>query len=197
MGKPRRSKKKGSGGATEAPSKESEKKGSRDGQIEEAGATASGSANALATLSSGPTPATNAGAAVNNTRGDASAGKKKKGKEPASEENKGKERVERSSGVIFMCNSITKPECYKHKVFGLPKGKLEMVERIKPGARLFLYDFDLKLLYGVYRSTSKGGLNLVARAFGGKFPAQVHFLLLRIVVSRSYLLLHFSLVALR
>lgn len=79
------------------------------------------------------------------------------------------------AGYIFMCNGKTKPDCFKYRVFGLPAARIDVVAKIKPSTILFLFDFNLKILYGVFVAASNGILGLEPRAFGGKFSAQVRF----------------------
>ncbi|PSR89409.1 B2 protein [Actinidia chinensis var. chinensis] len=86
---------------------------------------------------------------------------------------KAKEKLSCLSGFIFMCNAMTKRECFRYRVFGLPAWRKEDVKNVKKGMKLFLFDCDLKLLYGVYKATSHGQMNLETSAFGGRFPAQV------------------------
>ncbi|GAA0140026.1 calcium-binding protein [Lithospermum erythrorhizon] len=80
-----------------------------------------------------------------------------------------------TKGMIFMCSSKTKPDCYRYKVLGLPAGKREMVENICKGMILFLYDVQKKLLYGIYKAAADGGYDIEPEAFNSKFPAQVRF----------------------
>ncbi|KAI0502037.1 hypothetical protein KFK09_016982 [Dendrobium nobile] len=82
-------------------------------------------------------------------------------------------------GLIFMCSAKTKKDCFKYNVFGLPESKKALVAKIYKGMRLFLFDFDLKLLYGIYKAAGPGGYNIEPKAFNSKFPSQVRFTVLR------------------
>ncbi|KZV29951.1 hypothetical protein F511_17555 [Dorcoceras hygrometricum] len=99
-------------------------------------------------------------------------------KPESSRKRKAKERVE-SMGMIFMCSSTTKEDCFRYRVLGLPASKKDTVEKIYPGMRLFLYDVDLKLLNGIYKAAGPGGYNIEPKAFKSQFPSQVRFRVLK------------------
>lgn len=81
-------------------------------------------------------------------------------------------------GAIFMSNTQTKKECLRRKLFGLPSNMSDFVLHVKKGMTLFLFEFERRLLHGVYRATSDGEINIEPKAFiscGKHFPAQVRF----------------------
>ncbi|KAL8089693.1 hypothetical protein AgCh_039249 [Apium graveolens] len=102
---------------------------------------------------------------------------KNEDKPESSKGKKNSKKVE-SMGMIFMCTSQTKKDCYRYKLLGLPAAKKELVDKIYKGMRLFLFDLDLRLLYGIYKAAAPGGTNIEPKAFKSAFPSQVRFTVL-------------------
>ncbi|KAI9195361.1 hypothetical protein LWI28_014155 [Acer negundo] len=89
--------------------------------------------------------------------------------------NKKSKMMAKGTGMIFMCSSKTKKDCYHYNVLGLPASKRDMVLKICVGMKLFLFDIDSKLMYGIYKAAGPGGYNIEPKAFKSAYPSQVRF----------------------
>jgi hypothetical protein len=86
-------------------------------------------------------------------------------------------------GVIFGCTPATFEECMRIRLLGLRRKHISLVKSIIPlKTALFLFDFETKLLHGVYEATSQGGDNINPKAWtsnkksrSSPYPAQVRF----------------------
>ncbi|THG00049.1 hypothetical protein TEA_018110 [Camellia sinensis var. sinensis] len=77
--------------------------------------------------------------------------------------------------AIFMSNRTTIEECFKRKLFGLPRAFVDFVKEVKAGMVLFLFEFEQRKLYGVFQAVTDGSMNIVPHAYrstGKLFPAQ-------------------------
>ena len=77
------------------------------------------------------------------------------------------------SGFIFGCTNATEAECRAKKLFGLPPRHIHAVSKIPPGTPVFLYNYEARVLHGVFESKCKGGWELDPIAWSGRFPAQI------------------------
>ncbi|KAF8690892.1 hypothetical protein HU200_041300 [Digitaria exilis] len=80
------------------------------------------------------------------------------------------------AGAIFMSNTVTREQCFKASIFGLPSEYEPFVSNVRKGMPLFLFDHTLRTLYGVFEAASDGGLNVGNAAFRStlrSYPAQV------------------------
>lgn len=82
------------------------------------------------------------------------------------------------AGVIFMCNDRVRTNCFRYKVFGMPFSKKRLLDNVKPGTKLFLFEYEARNLWGIYEAASFPGFELESEAFKGSevdFPLQVRF----------------------
>ncbi|KAI5440722.1 uncharacterized protein LOC127130565 isoform X4 [Lathyrus oleraceus] len=79
-------------------------------------------------------------------------------------------------GAIFMSNRSTLKECFERSLFGLPDTFSGFVKNVKAGMILFLFEFEERKLYGVFKAITDGGMNIVPHAYassGKQYPSQV------------------------
>lgn len=82
------------------------------------------------------------------------------------------------AGLIFMCNARVRTNCFRYKVFGMPFKKKSLLDHVKPGTKLFLFEYEARKLWGIYEAASFPGFELENEAFNGSevdFPLQVRF----------------------
>jgi DNA modification methylase len=77
------------------------------------------------------------------------------------------------NGFVFACTNSSQVECFDRMLFGTSKPYGALAMKVKKGDFLFLLNLDTDLLYGVFRATTEGKMNIVPEAWKSKYPYQI------------------------
>ena len=68
-----------------------------------------------------------------------------------------------------MCNVRIRTNCFRYKVFGMPFSKKKLLDNVKLGTKLFLFEYEARKLWGIYEAalanTFGSAENMVATSF--------------------------------
>lgn len=84
--------------------------------------------------------------------------------------------TEALAGLIFMSNDKVRMSYFKYHVLGMPISRKHIVDRVKIGTKLFLFEFEARQLWGIYEATSEMSLDIEKDAYqasSAPLPAQV------------------------
>ena len=76
-------------------------------------------------------------------------------------------------GYIFACTNASEQECFEKLLFGTSKPYAAAAMRVRKGDFLFLLNIESDLLYGIFKASSDGKVNIDPDAWKGKYPYQV------------------------
>lgn len=76
-------------------------------------------------------------------------------------------------GYIFLCSEHTEAECLERLLFGGGDKYEARVRGLKPGDKLFLYNYRTKELHGIFEAVTGLERDIVPDAWDGEFPQQV------------------------
>lgn len=76
-------------------------------------------------------------------------------------------------GYVFACTNASQQECFERLLFAASKSYGAAAMRVRKGDFLFLLNLESDLLYGIFKASSDGKVNIESDAWKGKYPYQV------------------------
>ena len=71
-----------------------------------------------------------------------------------------------------MCNVRIRTNCFRYKVFGMPFSKKKLLGNVKPGTKLFLFEYEARKIWGIYEAALANAFgsaeNMVATSFDSR-----------------------------
>lgn len=80
---------------------------------------------------------------------------------------------EQLEGYVFLCSDATEKECFDRSLFGGGEKYVKRVKGIRPGKKLYLFNYSSKKLHGTFEALTGIEHNIVPEAWKGEYPWQV------------------------